>query len=114
MARVFKWDQWTEAEANLWRNMTNIHDHSLCYGRPCSTHGPSDHHMRSWHPHWRGDRGILERICPHGIGHPDPDQFVYWDETDQSWQKVHGCDGCCQEINTINPEYNSNHVQEDR
>lgn len=51
--------------------------------------------MREWRPHWRNDRGILERICPHGLGHPDPDQAEYWNETGQEWQFVHGCDGCC-------------------
>lgn len=105
------WYEWTPAEAALWGNMTNIHDPQLCYGRPCPCHGPSDHFMRGWPPHWRSDRGILERICPHGIGHPDPDQFLYWAETDQEFQSVHGCDGCCHE-ETFNT--NSNRVQEDR
>lgn len=99
MAKVRDWYQWTPAEAVLWGNMQNIHDASLCYGRPCPVHGPSDHHMRSFLPHWRSDRGILERICPHGIGHPDPDQVAYWNETGQDWQAVHGCDGCCSEVN---------------
>jgi hypothetical protein len=43
--------------------------------------------MRSWPQHWRGDRGIIERVCDHGIGHPDPD--------DRNRDKIHGCDGCC-------------------
>jgi hypothetical protein len=29
----------------------------------------------------------MERICSHGVGHPDPDEI----NTD----KTHGCDGCC-------------------
>jgi len=56
-------------------------------GRPCAVHWPSEHHMRSWPQHWRADRGIIERFCEHGIGHPDPD--------DEARNKVHGCDGCC-------------------
>jgi hypothetical protein len=51
--------------------------------------------MRGWTLHWRGDRGIFERICEHGVGHPDPDQFDYWIETRQKHQMVHGCCGCC-------------------
>lgn len=56
---------------------------------PCAIHGPSDHHMATWRQHWRGDRGIIERICPHGVGHPDPDGIYADGDT------VHGCDGCC-------------------
>lgn len=59
--------------------------------------------MRRWPMNWRGDRGILERICPHGIGHPDPDQREFWNETGQEWQGVHGCDACC---DPHNPEHN--------
>lgn len=83
----------------------NIHLASKCQAdvieghvtkRACVIHSPTDHHMREWDLHWRDDRGIFERICPtHGTGHPDPDQFEYWDMTDQQWQAVHGCCGCC-------------------
>jgi hypothetical protein len=73
----------------------NVHDSLICIGRPCPIHNRTEHHMSHWPIHWRGDRGILERLCEHGIGHPDPDQFQYWEETGQEWQSVHGCDGCC-------------------
>lgn len=34
----------------------------------------------------------MERICKHGIGHPDPDDL----KVQSSWAEgVHGCDGCC-------------------
>lgn len=105
MPRLQNWYQWTSEETTLWQNMTNVHENIKCYGRPCPYHTPSDHHMRTWHPHWRGDRGILERICEHGIGHPDPDQFEFWEQTNQSYQAVHGCDGCCYD--------NQSDVQED-
>lgn len=45
--------------------------------------------MRTWPSVWRADRRLLERLCPHGVGHPDPD--------DRSADRVHGCDGCCQD-----------------
>jgi hypothetical protein len=73
----------------------NVHDSLICIGRPCPIHNRTQHHMSGWRIHWRDDRGILERLCEHGIGHPDPDQFQYWEETGQEWQSVHGCDGCC-------------------
>lgn len=74
---------------------TNTHPEEKCKGRPCIVHNPTDHHMSEWPVHWRSDRGILERICPCGVGHPDPDQFYYWREIGQEWQSVHGCCGVC-------------------
>lgn len=71
-----------------------VHLRSNCTGR-CVIHNPSDHHMRDWHLLWRYDRSIFERICEHGVGHPDPDQGDYWKATGQEYQGVHGCDGCC-------------------
>lgn len=74
----------------------NVHPQDACAGRPCCVHNPSDHHMRSWPQHWRGDRGLMERICPHGVGHPDPD--------DINPDDVHGCDGCCRPSTEENPQ----------
>jgi len=69
------------------------HDREHCYGPPCVVHSPSDHHMRDWRQHWRDDRGIMERLCVHGVGHPDPDDLKV---RIGSWAEgVHGCDGCC-------------------
>lgn len=59
---------------------------------PCAIHSPSDHHMREWPLHWRGDRKILERICCDGIGHPDPDNIDVRLGFDTG---NHSCDGCC-------------------
>lgn len=64
------------------------HDIDVCnLSKPCCIHNPSDHHMRTWPQHWRDDRGIMERICKHGCGHPDPDDITI--------NRIHGCDGCC-------------------
>ena len=71
--------------------LKNVHDHSKCADRSCVIHNPSDHHMRDWPLHWRGDTGVMERTCSHFIGHPDPDQP--WPDDDGRW--THGCDGCC-------------------
>jgi hypothetical protein len=43
---------------------------------------------------WRSDRGLMERLCEHGVGHPDPDEI----NLGLGGRAVHGCDGCC--INT--------------
>lgn len=80
-----------------------VHCHipSLCKGQSCSVHNPSDHHMKSWRQHWRVDRNFMERICEHGIGHPDPDHmsFLKTQLSKESYEceGVHGCDGCCKE-----------------
>ncbi len=62
-------------------------------GKPiCCIHNPSDHHMLTWPQNWRGDKGMMERLCHHGIGHPDPDDLKV---RTTSSAGVHGCDGCC-------------------
>jgi hypothetical protein len=66
---------------------------------PCPIHDPSEHPMRDFKLHYREDRGIFERLCPHGVGHPDPDTLAYiatklGDEEAEA-QGIHGCDGCC-------------------
>jgi hypothetical protein len=77
-----------------------IHDPSLCEGRPCPFHHPSDHHMVKWTRSLRLDKQALtERICEHGVGHPDPDSLAYYKsllgEREASALAIHGCDGCC-------------------
>lgn len=70
----------------------SMHALKTCAGQVCTIHNRSDHSMRSFPQHWRGDRMIMERICPHDIGHPDPDEFRILTGKDDG---VHGCDGCC-------------------
>ena len=70
------------------------HDESACKGNFCPVHNPSNHHMKDWPQHYRGDRGITERICPHGIGHPDPDCLL----ANKGDNGIHGCDGCCDRV----------------
>lgn len=70
----------------------HFHPAAVCEGSPCPLHHPSEHHMVGWALHWRGDRGLMERICPHGVGHPDPDSLAHLAGRDDG---VHGCDGCC-------------------
>jgi hypothetical protein len=75
----------------------NVHDREDCSGA-CPIHAPSDHHMREWPLHWRDDRRLMERICPHGVGHPDPDHIAFTEQLRGSRaadvESTHGCDGC--------------------
>lgn len=77
------------------------HPASKCAGEFCCIHNPSPHGMRDWPMMWRADRYLMERICPHGVGHPDPDDLAHKHrimdqvEYDKFAFGVHGCDGCC-------------------
>jgi hypothetical protein len=82
-----------EVTGALWR----VHGEAQCKGEPCCIHNPSDHKMKSWPRHIR-ETGLVERMCPHGVGHPDPDSvaFIKSATGEECWS-VHGCDGCCTE-----------------
>ncbi len=79
-----------------------VHDKADCTGNFCVIHRPSPHAMSAFPTHWRGDRQLMERICPHGIGHPDPDDIAFkrnrprFGEDMAKADSIHGCDGCCQ------------------
>jgi hypothetical protein len=65
----------------------NCHDELSCRGQYCTLHNRSNHHMRNLPQNWRSDVAYIERICSHGVGHPDPDEIYP--------NRIHGCDGCC-------------------
>ena len=77
----------------------NCHDEDACDGNVCSIHNMTNHHMRGWPQHWRSDRALMERICPHGVGHPDPDHLASverrYGPSGYLVESAHGCDGCC-------------------
>lgn len=81
--------------ATLGPRAMKTHPESKCAGRPCVIHAPSDHHMAGWPMLYRADRELMERTCPHGVGHPDPDDLAWQVSVGRTWQGVHGCDGCC-------------------
>lgn len=80
--------------------IVGVHTTLDCLRMPsCALHRRSDHHLRHFpqvhqlianspesvvHSWW----GPMQRMCPHGIGHPDPDN---------SYHILHNidCDGCC-------------------
>ena len=67
------------------------HHKDKCAGQYCVIHNMSDHSMRNFPQQFRYDRYLMERICPHGIGHPDPDD----PKASDRYESSHGCDGCC-------------------
>ncbi len=73
-----------------------IHNRSVCKGRFCPFHNPSNHLLKDAKIHIRADKMMLvERICEHGIGHDDPDSVAYFHSKGELWAGIHGCDGCC-------------------
>ncbi len=74
--------------------LTRVHPPELCAGTACWVHSPSVHHMTGWPLHWRADKATAERVCEHGIGHPDPDDAGYHARAGRD-VSIHGCDGCC-------------------
>lgn len=76
------------------------HPVSVCENDPaCCIHNPSKHALSDAPLHWRDDRGLMERVCEHGVGHPDPDDLAYkrriYGDRFADTESVHGCDGCC-------------------
>ena len=81
-----------------------IHLPSVCKKQPCPFHNPSQHKMRDWPRHIRTDAfkwPLVERICKHGVGHPDPDSASWLTMTKGGDWYAHGCDGCCAKDNLI-------------
>lgn len=70
-----------------------VHRSDVCAGHFCCIHNPSEHPLRERPLNWRGH--VMERICEHGIGHPDPDDLAWRDRIGRDASGVHGCDGCC-------------------
>ncbi len=77
-----------------------VHAFDVCrQDQFCAIHRPSHHGMRAWPMHLR-ETGLIERVCSHGVGHPDPDSARYFNERGPvgsrgTWT-IHGCCGCCQ------------------
>ena len=76
----------------------NLHSENLeCWKFGCVVHNPdstSTANIEGWPFRWRDDRGIMERICKHDVGHPDPDAAARFVRIGEPWQNIHGCDGC--------------------
>lgn len=101
----------TDTHSSRLRTTRSVHDMSFCEGESCVVHTPSDHHMGDWPMVRRFDLRppLVERLCAHGVGHPDPDSATWAEkavanDVELRWQAersdgkyvwTHGCDGCC-------------------
>jgi len=87
------------------KDKITYHKPDTCKGQHCIFHNPTPHKMRDWPMNLRTDSWaapLIERMCEHGVGHPDPDSADYLDRMMGYTEKekkygfsVHGCDGCC-------------------
>ena len=84
--------------------LMKVHGSDECSGPNCCIHNPSDHPLKDAPLSWRSDHVLMERICEHGIGHPDPDDLDHWrrqighlpqSEKFLTARAEHSCDGCC-------------------
>lgn len=71
-----------------------------CEKYGCVMHNPTDHNMITFPLNWNQDKRIMERVCPHGVAHPDPDAIAYreriFEKAYVDAAKSHAnCDGCC-------------------
>ena len=70
-----------------------------CKTYGCVIHAPTEiaiENVEGWPYNIREDRTplLIERICPHGIGHPDPDQASFNIRAGREAENIHGCCGC--------------------
>jgi hypothetical protein len=73
------------------------HVKAYCSGN-CCLHGTSTYVSCKAPRQWRSDRGIIEHVCPHGVGHPCRAGLEYATIVGKHHDDgVHGCDGCCRE-----------------
>mgnify|MGYP006345741253 CR=1 FL=1 len=95
---------WTDTKSPDIR--LRVHDPADCDDHPCAVHNhPSPHPLAEVTLNWRDDRKILERICEHGVGHPDYDAVQYQinrGDPHAVSNASHGCDGCCHAIEFTN------------
>lgn len=80
------------------QRLVRTHNAQGCAQSPipnCAIHNPSERAKKLGKLHWRVDRGFFERICEHGVGHPDPDDARFQEGNGREDIWTHGCDGCC-------------------
>jgi len=87
-------------ETGYWDRNLRTHVPEECADHPCAIHNhPSNHPLKDAPLNWRTDRKLLERICEHGIGHPDADAIDYLSTVigfkAAQLEGIHGCCGCC-------------------
>jgi len=90
-------------EDTVFKSSVKTHASGDCGGEYCCLHNPSDHPFKDAPMILRLDREVplVERVCEHGTGHPDPDSVAYF-QRDGGHESVdvHGCCGCCTSTET--------------
>lgn len=75
-----------------------VHRRNASCASGCVIHHPTDPHQE-WPTYWRADRQMMERLCTHGVGHPDRDHIAFirfrYGDAAAATEAVHGCCGCC-------------------
>lgn len=74
-----------------------LHHHGPdeCWGDWCCLHKPSKHNLSEAPLRWNDNQRLMERLCPHGLGHPDPDGLAAERRIGRDPVAAHDCDGCC-------------------
>lgn len=70
------------------------HTRTVCMGTWCCIHAPMPGPWMGWPRQWRDDRGIMERTCPHGVGHPVAEMYEPAIYLGREHLLLHGCCGC--------------------
>lgn len=90
--------------------MLETHGPAQCGSGFCCIHRPSAHVLNDRPLLWRDDSrpAFMERVCPHGIGHPDPDSLAWLATVQRNPRlvealEIHSCDGCCFEGRSTRP-----------
>lgn len=74
-----------------------VHSSKQCEGRNCVIHNnPSLHPLTMEPAVWNDEETAVERVCVHGVVHPDVDDLDYRKTVGQYYVYLeHECDGCC-------------------
>ena len=75
------------------QELENVHHFTVCLDSDfCVIHHPMPGPWEQWPTYWRTDRAMMERLCPHGVGHPVAENYGRPGLPDHFF--VHGCCGC--------------------
>jgi hypothetical protein len=74
----------------------NTHQPSQCSDHPCVIHNTGSLHPLTMEPaFWNAEQGCIERVCYHGVHHPDRDDEAYYISMGHGSRDHDDCDGCC-------------------
>lgn len=76
------------------------HSITRCFNQTpawCSIHNPIPGPWSDWPAYWHQDTLRIMRVCPCGVGHPDPSQFAWWYTKGALELSAHACCArkCC-------------------